>query len=451
MCLAIAKLYSCIPPANGLPPVNTPSSSAAPLKLRAVTTELSSRQDFPGVVFADPKNPLVWMNEDLELVARGEILSLHFTGADRFTAAKQAWQRLLSTLEESNELSRRGTGLLSFSSFSFDDNSSAPSLMIIPEVIYGRDSEKAWRTVITAQQAPSEEPADVQHSNEPLGELKLLHDFDLSSSAPGYLEAVAQAVSRIQQRQLDKVVLARQVSATVPADSDLRSLIEPLVEQYPECSIFALAGLIGASPETLLRSGGNQFSTRVLAGSAQRGSDAQQDQRSRDNLLHSAKDITEHIYARQSAINSLTPLAEDITAGDIFSLDLKNIRHLASDIGGTLFSEVSPLDALAALHPTAAVAGTPSTEAVALVAELEGFDRGRYAGPVGWLDSAHHGEWAIALRCASFERSEPESETLTVTAYAGCGIVADSEPAAELAETTLKLQPIVASLEALSN
>lgn len=451
MCLANAKLYSCLSPANGLPSVNTPSSSAAPLKLRAVTTELSSRQNFPGIEFADPKNPLVWINESLELVARGELVTLRFSGADRFQAAKEAWQQLLSTLEESSDLKRRGTGLVSFSSFSFDEHSGEQSLMVIPEVIYGRDSETAWRTVISAQHTPFEAPPEASPSIEPFGELGLLQDFDLSSSAPGYLAAVAQAVSRIQQRQLDKVVLARKVSATVPAESDLRRLITPLAEQYPECSIFALAGLIGASPETLLRCGENQFSTRVLAGSAQRGSDARQDQNSRENLLNSAKDITEHIYARQSAINSLTPLAEDITAGDIFSLDLKNIRHLASDIGGTLSQGVSPIDALAALHPTAAVAGTPSAEAVALVAELEGFDRGRYAGPVGWLDSSHHGEWAIALRCASFEESTLEASTLTVTAYAGCGIVADSEPAAELAETVLKLQPIVASLTALKN
>ena len=154
------------------------------------------------------------------------------------------------------------------------------------------------------------------------------------------------------------------------------------------------------------------------------------------SLLGSRKDRDEHGLARASVVRALAPHTSSLEAGEPFALELPNLWHLATDLHGELSDGSNALDLVAALHPTAAVGGTPTDRAVATIAELEPFDRGRYAGPVGWIDGNGSGEWAIALRSAQVADG-------TVTAYAGAGIVGDSVPAQELAETELKLRPIV--------
>ncbi|BDZ45604.1 hypothetical protein GCM10025866_15130 [Naasia aerilata] len=151
----------------------------------------------------------------------------------------------------------------------------------------------------------------------------------------------------------------------------------------------------------------------------------------------SAKDLDEHEYAVVSVLSALAPFVHDVWASPApFPLRLPNVWHLASDVEGQLAGGTSVLRLLEALHPTAAVAGSPTDEALDLIRELEPFDRGRYAGPVGWVDAAGDGEWAVALRSAQVEADG------RVTAYAGAGIVAGSDPDRELAETSLKLRPI---------
>ena len=185
-----------------------------------------------------------------------------------------------------------------------------------------------------------------------------------------------------------------------------------------------------------MRVEGSTVSARVLAGTAPRGSDAPDDDRARAAFESSAKDQAEHAFARDSVMAALRPHASGLsTTPQPFPLPLPNLWHLASDVSGTLTDGSSSLDLVAALHPTAAVAGTPTDAALRLIAELEPFDRGRYAGPVGWVGADGDGEWAVALRCAQVDGT-------AVTAYAGAGIVADSDPARELAETTLKFRPI---------
>jgi menaquinone-specific isochorismate synthase len=175
----------------------------------------------------------------------------------------------------------------------------------------------------------------------------------------------------------------------------------------------------------------------VLAGSAARGIDSASDQQAAVALATSAKDQDEHEYAVQNVLASLRRHSADVTASEVpFTLKLPNLWHLATDIEGTLIDGSSALDLAAALHPTAAVAGTPTKAALALIAELEPFDRGRYAGPVGWIGADGDGEWAIALRSAQVA---PGGD---ITAYAGCGIVAGSEPERELAETKIKFRPV---------
>jgi menaquinone-specific isochorismate synthase len=254
-------------------------------------------------------------------------------------------------------------------------------------------------------------------------------------SPKAYAAGVASAIGHIAAGEASKIVLARDLVGQIPADSDLRLPIARLAATYPETFTFALEGLIGSSPETLVRVHGNAVSARVLAGTAPRGEDPVSDAIAQTTIATSAKDLAEHDFARASVIASLGAHASDLSADPPFPLALPNLWHLASDVTGTLTDGSSALDLVAALHPTAAVAGTPTDVALQLIAQLEPFDRGRYAGPIGWVGADGDGEWAVALRCAQVEGS-------TVTAYAGAGIVTGSDPARELAETTLKFRPI---------
>jgi menaquinone-specific isochorismate synthase len=193
---------------------------------------------------------------------------------------------------------------------------------------------------------------------------------------------------------------------------------------------------------------GGAVTARVLAGTVPRGADANDDAAAPIALAHSGKNLDEHRYAVRSVLDALAPHAHSVRADDEpFALELPNLWHLATDIAGELADHASALDLVASLHPTAAVAGTPTDAAIELIRRLEPFDRGRYAGPVGWVDANGDGEWAIALRCAQIGAASPEHPgTLPVVAHAGAGIVAGSDPETELLETRVKFRPIVDAL-----
>ena len=251
---------------------------------------------------------------------------------------------------------------------------------------------------------------------------------------------------------MSKVVVARDLVGTIPTGADLRRLARELSTGYPDCWTFAVDGLIGASPETLVTVSKGTITARVLAGTASRGADADADAAASAALATSPKDQDEHAFAVQSVLRSLRPHMRSLAASEQpFTLRLPNVWHLATDVEGELADEASGFDLIAELHPTAAVAGTPTKVALDVIQRLEPFDRGRYAGPVGWIDGNGDGEWAIALRCAQFG-AEPmagpsgELDRLPVTAYAGAGIVAGSDPESELIETRVKFRPIVDAL-----
>ncbi len=260
-------------------------------------------------------------------------------------------------------------------------------------------------------------------------------------SLEGFTGAVATVVERIRAHEIGKVVIARDVVARISEGADLRHPLARLARDYPDALTFAVDGLLGASPETLVRVQGGRVTARVLAGTAARGADETADDYVSIQLLGSRKDRDEHGLARASVIRALNPHTSNLEAGEPFALELPNLWHLATDLHGTVADGSSALDLVRALHPTAAVAGTPTEDALVAIAELEPFDRGRYAGPVGWIDGNGDGEWAVALRCARVADG-------TVTAYAGAGIVGDSVPVQELAETELKLKPILGAFGA---
>jgi menaquinone-specific isochorismate synthase len=252
-------------------------------------------------------------------------------------------------------------------------------------------------------------------------------------------------VARLRDGELGKVVLAHDLIASVAAEDspvDPRYLLHGLADRYPNCWTFAVDGLVGATPELLLRRTGETVSARVLAGTVWPREDMDTDQLAA-NLLASAKNQEEHRYAVESLAATLAPFCSALTVpADPEVLRLRNVLHLATDVHGTLADDVSLLTLTGAAHPTAAVGGTPREAAVALITELEGMDRGRYAGPVGWIDAAGDGEFGIALRCAQVAGA-------TVRLFAGCGIVADSDPDSEVVEAAAKFVPMRDALESV--
>ena len=402
--------------------------AASPLPALSVSTEASA--DHGSLIERlGSRHPLAFLRGGDGIVGLGEALRLEFTSPTRITDAAAAWRAVAAGSRVTDPVKLPGSGLVALGSFAFADSSAATSVLIVPAVILGRRDGVSWVTRIGA--APKDEPDD-----EPLGEPFSAAFGEGALSADGYRGIVADAVERIRAGEPRKVVLARDIVAGIPAGADLRLPLARLAEAYPDTFTFSVAGLMGSSPETLVRASNGTVSARVLAGSAARGADAQADVTAASTLAASRKDVEEHSFAIRSVLTALAPLSTGLTATAPFALRLPNLWHLASDVTGELTPGLSALDLVAALHPTAAVAGSPTPDALDLIAELEPFDRGRYAGPVGWVDARGDGEWAVALRCAQIDGER-------VTAYAGAGIVAGSDPARELAETALKLRPIV--------
>jgi menaquinone-specific isochorismate synthase len=256
-------------------------------------------------------------------------------------------------------------------------------------------------------------------------------------------EAVDQAVQRINNGELDKVVLARDLIANLNVSLDVGALLRELNRTFPECWTFAVDGLVGATPEMLIRREGDQVTSRVLAGTIRRSSDEVRNDQLAAALLASDKDLEEHEYAVASVAAALASHCINLDVPEKpFILQLANVQHLGTDVTGLLVDAAPVLALAASLHPTAAVCGTPTERAANLIKELEGLDRWRYSAPVGWMNKSGDGEMGIALRCAAIENSDRTKLRL----FAGCGIVSGSTGAAEVAESQAKLQAMINAL-----
>jgi menaquinone-specific isochorismate synthase len=408
-------------------------SLAAP---RADRAGLVSRTDpldeMPELIACLPATGgVAWIREGEGFIGWGQAARIRVgTGPVRFKRAAAVVEELLRTAEVHNAVGGRGTGPLAFGSFAFDAD--APdSALTIPAVIIGVSGGRAWvtRTVgAGAGEADSPAPAAA-------GPVKALDE-------ESFVRAVEAARDAIRDGRLDKVVLSLQVLATSASPFDQRRVLARLAGEYPECYTFAFDSFVGASPELLVRRQGRSLRSQPLAGSARRGATPEEDAELGAALLASTKDRWEHDLAVVTVVEALHPLCRTLRIDpDPSLLRLANVQHLATEVVGELSGDPVP-DALSiagAVHPTAAVCGTPSRKALALIRELEGPNRGRYAGPVGWVDARGDGEWAIALRCA-------ELSGTTARLFAGCGIVAQSDPGAELEEARLKLRPVRSAL-----
>ena len=419
------------------------------------TREIDPVEDL--LAYAHPAAPLAWLRRGDGIVAVGDETPVCIRvpageGPMRSALIADAWREIAAVSEIDDPVSVPGTGLVGFGALTFDEDSAADSVLIVPSIILGRHHGRGFVTRIApfGQDLPLGLP---DATLEPLaygphwaGTLG-----PGAQSPEGYQNSVRAALGRISAGEVSKVVLARDLAGTIPAGSDLRRLMRALSSGYPDTWAFSVDGLIGASPETLVTVQNGTVTARVLAGTIGRGADADEDAAASTHLASSTKDLDEHQYAVQSLLTSLRPHVRAMASSEQpFLLKLPNLFHLATDVEGELSDGDSSLDLVGALHPTAAVAGTPTPAAIAAISEIEPFDRGRYAGPVGWIDGNGNGEWAIALRCAQFEIDEVagavSGDTIGVTAYAGAGIVAASDPETELLETRVKFRPLVDAL-----
>ena len=251
-----------------------------------------------------------------------------------------------------------------------------------------------------------------------------------SMSRTQWRDSVRSMAARLREGAADKAVMARDMTIRCSWGFDERFLLERLTELYPSTWRFSVDSLVGASPEMLIAASHGTVSSRVLAGTCKPGEG--------QALASSAKDLREHALASESVSSILERLCLDVRAQGPFLLTLPNVTHLATDVRARLGS-AHLLDLVAALHPTAAVCGTPRDAAMRLIEELEDTERGRYSGPVGWVDTAGNGEFAIALRCGLASGTR-------LRLFAGAGIMPDSDPDLELTETEAKMRPLLDAL-----
>jgi menaquinone-specific isochorismate synthase len=405
-----------------------------------ITTEILG--EHPVLTSVNTKLDLVnaWVRSGDGLVGFGEYKKFEVKGENRFKEAKTWWEERVSEFKIQNNVHGSGTGPILFSSFSFDPNEI--SVLVIPEILIGQKNGKSWITWIGDVKQPNLEKINTAPVS---GEIKWQEG---SISEQAWQSQVSSAINAIKSNKLEKVVLARDITATSKTEIGVRSLLQRLEIEYPSTWIFLVDGLIGATPELLVRLSKSLVTSRVLAGTIRKTGNEDRDLTLAASLAKSSKDLEEHKYAVRSVADALAPFCSSTNVPEApFVLHLSNVMHLATDVTGVLNDSAKQSDIftlIAQLHPSAAVCGTPALEAKKLIIELEQMNRQRYAGPVGWIDANNDGEIAIALRCGQLS-----NDRNSIRIFAGCGIVAGSDPATEFAESQAKLMPMRTALETL--
>jgi menaquinone-specific isochorismate synthase len=410
----------------------TSLAAGAPENLPLVARTVFVDDPGPLIALLPDVAPLSWVHRGDGLVAWGETARYESSGAGRFESAQRWWRDAARHSIVRDEADVPGSGLVCFGSFGYAD-APGDSVLVVPRVVVGRRGSRCWVTTISSGALAS---TPVVGPASPAPEPRGAVFTDGAMSGAGWELAVSEAVSRIRAGHLDKVVLALDLIAELDEPLDVRAPLARLADRYPSCWTFHVDGLFGATPEMLVRRERGLVTSRVLAGTIRRTGDDPSDLALAAALARSSKDLEEHEFAVRSVAEALAPYCSSMNVPESpFVLHLPNVMHLATDVTGVLARPTTSLGLAAALHPSAAVGGTPTADAVALIAELEQMGRGRYAGPVGWMDARGDGEWGIALRSAEYDGTR-------VRLFAGCGIVADSDPAAELAEAAAKFVPV---------
>jgi isochorismate synthase len=439
--------------------------------LATITVRVADELDPAAVVCASRRPGEHWFvfeqpdRAHAAVAGLGEAISLQAGGPERFQRVAERWRALAAAAVADPSEEPAGGGPVAVGGFAFAPDGGAaphwqgfePASLTVAQVTLTRlqrRGESVVRLTLAALARPDDVPEELlAHLQQRLGELHasplpLLDPaptgrFQVSSAMPPehYEHAVARAAELIRAGELEKIVLAREVQVHAPAPYDPAALFSVLREEFPSCFVFCVghgdATLIAASPELLVRREGHRVSTLALAGSTRRSADPAVDAHLGEQLLRNESYREEHAIVARRIERTLRPHAVWVTAAPEPELvTIANIQHLATPIRAQLTAPLDALELAGLMHPTPAVGGEPRDAAAALIPALEGLDRGWYSGPVGWTDATGDGEFCVALRCALLRGN-------LARCYAGNGLVRDSDPARELAETEVKLQALL--------
>lgn len=436
--------------------------------LLARTRRLDEGPDLVGFACAEmpAAAPLLFLRGQAGLAGRGEACRIPWPEGDPHTAGRQAAE-MLAAIPTDDEVGVPGTGAVAFGALPFVPGT-ASELVVPREVVGVSEDGTRWFTTIgddTASAASAVPAAQAQAvaassaaapmsstGGEPTAENGSVapdaspepRTYTVRSSLPpeAWRDLVRQATGELaSDSDLRKVVLAREVTVTADRPFSLPDVLGRLRSSYPGCHIVCVDGLVAASPELLVSRRGDVVRSHPMAGTAPRGGDPTADQALAASLLASAKDRAEHQVTIDMVQDTLLNWCSYVDyEAEPSVVAVANVQHLASLVEGRLFRPApSVLELAAALHPTPAVAGWPRELAVDWIGRHEGMDRRRYAGTAGWVDGAGNGSWSVTVRSAELAGTE-------ATVFAGCGIVADSDPDRELAETRAKFQSLLSAL-----
>jgi menaquinone-specific isochorismate synthase len=429
---------------------------------RLVRDGVPVHADDVDLVAAAGADGLLFQNGDVALAGRGAAAVVRLRGGLEDADALMDVARALSAVRTSSELTGPGTGPVVLGALPFDR--SAEGRLTVPAVLVGRRGADVWVTVV---RGPGDD-ADLAETEEQVLAAALglvpapvpagARTFTLTSvrEPRAYEDLVAAAVERIEAGDLEKVVLCRQVEVVADRPFSTGAVLRRLATLFPTCMLFKVGDFLGASPELLVERRGTAITSLPLAGTVGRSGDRANDAAVIAGLLSSTKERNEHALVVDAIVDALTPQCTSLVTPRVPEvLELRNVSHLATPLLGELRPRASAgpsdgvhrspldvptaLDLVASLHPTPAVGGVPRAAAMAHLQREEGFDRGPFAGPVGWMDSRGDGTFALALRSATVSGNR-------AVMYAGVGVVRGSHPPTELQETQLKLQALLAVL-----
>ncbi len=400
-------------------------------------------------------------SDGLAIVGVGRAWAIERSGPGRFADAAAAWTSVVADLSTHGRSGPAGPVLMGGLGFAADRPSeSGPwstfptASLVLPALGYVEVGGRSWLTVTVQAGRERREGAALDATWARLGSVAANSPRPSSGTLSGPVRStpdrlgwdrlVSLMAGAVGRGRLDKVVLARRVDLDLSSPVDAASTLRRLSDGAPESAtyLFSRGGraFMGVTPERLLRVEGRAFRTAAVAGSARRGRDPAEDARLAARLLASDKDREEHSVVVDALRRELEPIAADVRIQPVPAvLTLRDVHHLATPIEGVLREPAGTLDLAGRLHPTPAVGGAPRDAALTMIAELEGFERGWYAGPVGWVGADGDGELMVALRCGVVDGTH-------ASLFAGCGIVADSDAGCEWDESRVKLRPMLSAL-----
>ena len=353
--------------------------------------------------------------------------------------------------EVDDEVGLPGTGPVALGALPFDPG--APGTLIVPRIIIGRRGDDAWITFVDTDPADDTITIDELRARSESTATGFGRDAGMGDEAPSRFEvsshmtpdewcdAVAAATSLIRAGEASKVVLARAIDVVTDRPVRAATVLTHLRRSFPTAHLFSIDGFIGATPELLVARSDDTVHAHPMAGTAPRSGDAQADARLAAALFEASNTLAEHRFTIDMVHDTLLPWCSYLDEeAEPTIVAMANVQHLGTRLEGRLSEPfASVLELVGALHPTPAVGGVPTAAALSLIARLERPDRGRYAGPVGWIDARGNGTWAVGIRSAELDGDRAR-------VWAGVGIVADSDPATELAETRAKAQGMLSAI-----